>query len=323
MFITLLKEALRLTPVFLFGSTGETLTEKSGHLNMGTPGIICMGAAGGMLGLNIYDSICGGFENSNPFLAFLFCFIMVLLLGALSGFIFSFFTVTLRCNQNVMGLAYTTFGIGFYGLIFSSLNNSIFFYNEYCDTFATLFIKDKDCTNAFQTLFLANGFLWYLSFIVAIAVAIILKKTRVGMFVRAVGENAGSADAAGINVSKYRYLTTIIGSAICSLAGLYYFVEINIGLVEFGLLDSYGWLAVALVIFTLWKTDLGVLGAILFAFLFKLPLIYSLPSPELNMLFSYLPYFVTIIILILISIFDKKAAQAPGNLGIAYFREER
>lgn len=323
MFIRLLKEALRLVPVFLFGSTGETLTEKSGHLNMGTPGIICMGAAGGMIGLTVYNSMCGGFENSSPFLAFLFCLFFALLLGAISGLVFSFFTVTLRCNQNVMGLAYTTFGIGFYQLLFSSLGKDIFFYNQYCFSFNTLFMKDIECTNWFETLFLANGALWYMSFIIAFAVAIILKRTRVGLFVRAVGENAASADAAGINVSRYRYITTIIGGAIAALGGLYYFVEINIGLVEFGTLDSYGWLAVALVIFTLWKTDLGVAGAILFAFLFKLPSIYSLPSQSFNMLFSYLPYFVTIVVLVVISIFDKSAAQAPGNLGIAYFREER
>ena len=196
-------------------------------------------------------------------------------------------------------------------------------YNNYCSTINTLFISDQACTNNFQYLFGANGVLWFMSFIIAIAVAVVLKRTKVGLFVRAVGENAGCADAAGINVSAYRYVTTIIGSAISALGGLYYFVEMNVGLLEFGNVDAYGWLAVALVIFTLWKTDLGILGAILFAFLFKLPEIYGLPSPQLNMLFQYLPYFVTIIILVMISAFDKKAAQAPGNLGIPYFREER
>ena len=325
MFVALLKAALRLTPVFLFGCAGETLTEKSGHLNLGTPGIICMGAAGGMIGLTMYDAIFAGAPNTgfNAFMSIFFCVVMALVLGALSGLLFSFLTVSLRCNQNVMGLAYTTFGIGFYGLIFTGLEKDIYFYNTYCSNINTLFVKDADATNAFSLLFGANGILWYLSFVVAIVIAVILKRTRVGLSIRAVGENAASADAAGINVSKYRYLVTIIGGAISALAGLYYFIEINIGLVQFDTLDTYGWLAVALVIFTLWKTDLGIIGAFLFAFLFKLPSIYSLPSDQLNMLFPYLPYFVTIVILIMISIFDKKAAQAPGNLGVTYFREER
>lgn len=326
MFLTLLKAALRLTPVFLFGSTGETLTEKSGHLNMGTPGIICCGAAGGMIGIVLYDKICGGIANAAPILIFLFCIFFALLFGALSGFIFSFFTVSLRCNQNVMGLAYTTFGIGFYGLIFTTLghNNGDGFYNLYCSKINTLFMTDKAATgNWFNTLFLANGALWFMSFAIAVLVAVLLKRTKIGLFVRAVGENAASSDAAGINVSLIRYIVTIIGGAISALAGLYYFVEINVGFVEFGNLDGYGWLAVALVIFTLWKTDLGIIGAFLFAFLFKLPSVYSLNSPSLDMLFTYLPYFATIVILVITSIFDKKAAQAPGDLGIAYFREER
>ncbi|MCQ2087297.1 MAG: ABC transporter permease [Bacilli bacterium] len=328
MFVTLLKEALRLTPIFLFGSTGETLTEKSGHLNLGTPGILCMGVAGGMVGISIYDLIFGGFPTNfgGALALFLIVVFMAMLFGALSGLLFSFFCVSLRCNQNVMGLAYTTFGIGFYGLVFNSFESQgkgIFYFNEFCYTINTLFMKDAEATNAFEKLFLANGGLWYMSFIIAIVVAIILKRTRVGLNIRAVGENAGSADAAGINVSKYRYLTTIIGSAISALGGLYYFVEINIGLLEFGKIDTYGWLAVALVIFTLWKTDLGVLGAFLFAFLFKLPEIYGLPSAEFNMLFLYLPYFITILVLLATSIFDRKAGQAPGNLGITYFREER
>ena len=323
MFTLLICEALMLTPIFLFGSTGETLTEKSGHLNLGTPGVICMGAAGGMIGIACYNAMCGGFVNANPFLTFIFVLFFALLLGALSGVLFSFFTVSLRCNQNVMGLAYTTFGIGCYGLTAQAVNKEEGVLSEYCKSISHLFMSQSEAPNDFCKIFLAHGLLFYLAFIIAIVVAIVLKRTRVGLFVRTVGENAGSADAAGINVSKYRYLTTIIGCAISALAGLYYFVEINNGYIEFNNIDAYGWLAVALVIFTLWKTDLGIIGAILFAFLFKLPEIYGLPSPQLNMLFSYLPYFVTIVILIVISIVDKKAAQAPGNLGIPYFREER
>ena len=324
-FILLITEALILTPIFLFGSTGETLTEKSGHLNMGTPGILCLGAAGGMIGLNVYNSICGGVDNSSPVLCFIFCLFFSLLLGAISGAIFSLFTVTLRCNQNVMGLAYTTFGIGVFGIMTKILPMTIFDYNSYCVTFNT-FKAASECSNKFEEIFIAHGVLFYMSFIVAIATAVILKRTRVGLFVRAVGENAASSDAAGINVSKYRYLTTIIGSAISALGGLYFFLEVNAGLVQTnGTLDGYGWLAVALVIFTLWKTDLGVLGAFLFAFLFKLPSVVTLP-PDMNhykILITYIPYLATIIILILTSIINKRAAQAPGNLGIAYFREER
>lgn len=324
MFLTLLKAALNLTPLFLFGSTGETLTEKSGHLNMGVPGVMCMGAAGGMIGVHIYDLMIGGnIANCNGFLAFLMCFIFAVLIGALSGLIFSFFTVSLRSNQNVMGLTFTTFGIGCYALIFAILNHEIEFYANYCKKFYVLFDSEAIINNPLGNLFLNHGALWFISFAIAIAVAIFLKKSRVGLSLRAVGENAASADAAGISVGKYRYLATIIGCAIASLGGLYYFVEMKIGLMEFNELDGFGWLAVALVIFTLWRTDLGILGAFLFAFMYKLPNVYTLSNAALNILFQYLPYFVTILILVVLSIFDKKGSKAPGDLGISYFREDR
>lgn len=325
-FLLLAKEAIILVPILIFGSTGETLTEKSGHLNMGTPGILCMGAAGGMIGLNIYNGICGGVEASNPALCFIFSFLFALLLGAFSGFIFSLFTVTLRCNQNVMGLAYTTFGIGFFGLMLKVFPMTIYDYNSYCVTFNTLFMKPAECTNAFEEIFLSHGLLFYLSFAVALGVAAFLRWTRIGLFIRSVGESASSSDAAGIDVSKYRYIVTIIGSAITALGGLYFFLEVNCGLVQInGTLDGYGWLAVALVIFTLWKTDLGIVGAIVFALLFKLSSVIELPADmgHYKILMQYVPYLATILILIITSIIDKKSGRAPADLGIAYFREER
>lgn len=329
LFLALIKETLKLAPLFIFGSTGETLTEKSGHLNLGVPGVMCMGAGGGMLGIFFYNMILGGNSaNCNPAIAFMFCAFFALLFGVLSGVLFSFFTVSLRCNQNVMGLTLTTFGIGAYTLIYEMITKSnmpvdIGDLSNYCRKFYTIFPTGTFADYSFGDILLNHGLLWFLSFVIGIVTAIILKKTRVGLSLRAVGENAASADAAGISVSKYRYLATIVGCGIASLGGLYYLLEMKIGLMEFSELDSFGWLAVALVIFTLWKTDLGILGAILFAFLFKLPSVYNLSNSALNILFSYLPYLVTVVILVIISLFDKVGSQAPGNLGISYFREDR
>ena len=319
MFLTFLHSAIRFSTVFIYGSTGETLTEKSGHLNLGIPGVMCFGAVGGLVGERLYLNACGGAANANGFWAVFIPIIFTLIFGAILGLVFSFFTVTLRCNQNVTGLTITTFGVGFNGFYIEQIEKKGF--NLAARFFSKGFMPVGE--NWFGDLFLSYGTLVYLAIIISIIVAIVLKQTRFGLNIKAVGESPATADAAGINVGKTRYLSTMLGSAISALGGLYYFIEINVGLVEFGTVDAYGWLAVALVIFTLWKTDLGIAGAFLFAFLFKLPEIYSLPSAQLNMLFTYLPYFVTIVILVLISIFDKKGTQAPSNLGIPYFREER
>ena len=324
MFLTFLRSSLGLAPLFIYGSSGETLTEKSGHLNMGTPGTMCIGMAGGMFGCLIYYLLSGGNMESISSVGLMSCMMMfALIFGALAGLLFSFFCVNLRCNQNVMGLTFTTFGIGFCALIYTILKKYNLSYSTYCSQINYLFIAEANCTSWIQTIFCSYGLLWYLSFIIAIFIAIFIHRTRIGLNLRAVGENAASSDAAGINVSRYRYIATVVGSMISALGGLYYMVEMKIGLLEFNELDALGWLAVALVIFALWKTDLGVLGAILFAMLYRFPSFYQLQNEALNILFQYLPYLVTVVILVLVSIFNKKNTGAPKDLGTTYFRENR
>ena len=101
--LAFLVSAIRLGMTFLLGSTGETITEKSGHLNLGIPGVMCVGAACGCYAEYMYFTAVG--SNIIPLLA-------ALLGGALMGLLFSFLTVTLRANQNVTGLAITTLGVG-------------------------------------------------------------------------------------------------------------------------------------------------------------------------------------------------------------------
>ena len=226
MFLEIIINSIKFATVFLFGSAGETVTEKSGHLNMGTPGIMCMGAMGSAIGAYIYLSILksmGMAGQTNAILAFLFTTLFCLLFAGLAGLIFSFITVTLRCNQNVTGLALTTFGVGLYPFVVS------FFKKEITLGFSSLsskylmhvFPEQFYNSNWFTQLFFSYGILVYLAIAVAIGIAIVMKKTRVGLFLRTVGENPAAADAAGISVNRYRYLATIIGSAISGLGGMY------------------------------------------------------------------------------------------------------
>ena len=108
--IAFLVSAIRLGMTFLLGSTGETITEKAGHLNLGLPGVMCMGAACGCYAEYAY--LTGNTENYSPILAVLLPILAAMAGGALMGLLFSFFTVTLRANQNVTGLAITTLGVG-------------------------------------------------------------------------------------------------------------------------------------------------------------------------------------------------------------------
>ena len=109
--VSFLSLAIKFSTVFLFGATGEIINQKSGHLNMGTPGIMYFGALGGIVGERIYIVACNGAPLNSLLIVFI-PMLFAILFGAIGGLIFSFFTVTLHCNQNVTGLTLTTLGVG-------------------------------------------------------------------------------------------------------------------------------------------------------------------------------------------------------------------
>ena len=316
--IRLIREVIRFASVFIFGSTGETINEKSGHLNLGIPGIMCFGAIGGCCGVYVYTSIVGA-ENLNAFLCVLIAIVGSLLFGALLGALFSFFTVTLGCNQNITGLTITTFGIGATMFLMGKIDTTSF--NKASKFFETLFPSYENL-GWFGELFLSYGFLVYLSIAVAFLTTFILKKTKLGLRLRSVGENPATADAVGINVTKYRYLTTIVGCAIAGLGGLSYMFDYSgaNNLQNHGI-DGFGWLCIAIVIFTLWRSDLGILGSLFFSFLYLCPSFFF--SGNSLYLIEALPYIITICVLILTSILNNNKNQPPASLGTNYFREER
>lgn len=331
MFTFFLRTAIRFATVFLFGSTGETITEKSGHLNLGTPGVMCIGAFGGCAGITLYLSAVGGTNNANGFLVVLIGILACILCGGLCGVLYSFLTVTLKCNQNVTGLTLTTFGIGLNSFGFSALikmaNNYASSHSGpgiYIANVSNYFGKLFPVTvgnNAFVDIFLSYGILVYLAIIISVVASIFIKHTRVGLNLKAVGENPATADAAGINVTAYRYIFTIIGCAIASLGGLFFIMDYLGGNIEYKI-DEYGWLAVAIVIFSMWKPDLGIIASFIFSALYMAPFCFSF-NPIQQKAFALTPYLLTIIVLIVVSIFNKRNVQPPEGLGISYDREKR
>ena len=323
MFATILGNAIRFSTIFLFGSTGEIITEKSGHLNMGTPGIMCIGGIGAVFGEYIYLSMIGNdVDLINPFLCVFIPLIMTLLFGALGGLFFSFLTVTLKCNQNVVGLTLTTFGVGLNAFILARIPRGAGF-TYASDYFYKLFPESLvQSTGWFGEIFLAHGFLVYLAIILAIVVTIVIKKTNVGLSLRSVGENPATADAAGLSVSKYRYFATMIGGAIAALGGLFYIMDYLGGSVEYKI-DTYGWMAVALVIFSMWNPSFSILGSLLFGALYIMPSYVNGLSFADKELIKLVPYAATILVLVVVSLFNRRETQPPSALGLTYFREDR
>ena len=313
--LAFLVSAIRLGMTFLLGSTGETITEKSGHLNLGIPGVMCVGAACGCYVEYLYFTAVG--RNVIPVVAVILPIIAAILGGAIMGLLFSFLTVTLRANQNVTGLAITTLGIGISEYIIDEAS-TIFTKGSKYFTASLPFAKQLGW---FGELFLNHGILIYLALVIALVTTFVLNRTRVGLHLRAVGENPATADAAGINVSLYRDVATCIGCGIAGLGGLSFIMDYLNGNWEY-CVDAIGWLSIALVIFTVWKPNLAILGSIVFGALYVASSYIVGVSFAGKELFKMLPYIVTIVVLVFTSIRSKKH-QPPQALGLPYFREER
>ncbi len=314
--LTFLVSAIRLGMAFLYGSTGETITQKSGHLNLGIPGVMCVGASCGCYAEYIYFDIVK--RNINPFLAILIPILATVIGGALCGLLFSFLTVTLRANQNVTGLALTTFGVGLSDFMIAQ-TGPVYSKGSRYFTAPLPFAEDLGW---FGELFFSHGILIYLAIAIALISSYVLFNTKIGLNLRSVGENPATADAAGINVSLYRYMATCIGCGIAGLGGLSFVMDYLHGNWEY-CIDAIGWLAIALVIFTVWKPNLGIIGSIVFGALYIASSYITGVSFANKELFKMLPYVVTIIVLVITSIRDKKENQPPESLGLSYFREER
>ena len=315
----------------LFGATGEIVTEKSGNLNLGIPGIMYVGGISGVIGAFLYENSLADKADVNGFLV-IFIPLMCCLIGSLiMGLIYSFLTTTLRANQNVTGLALTTFGVGLGNFFGGSLIKLV-------DTDVpsiTLSLTSKYFSASlpfagdlgwFGEIFLSYSFLAYLAVIIAVVLTFFLKRTRTGLNLRAVGENPATADAAGINVTRYKYAATCAGSMIAGLGGLYYVMDYASGVWSNNAFGDRGWLAIALVIFTIWQPNFAILGSVLFGGLYIVHNYLNNIIP-MNMstqeLIKMAPYVVTIIVLVINSMRNKRENQPPEALGLPYFREDR
>lgn len=311
---TLIQSAIAFGTIIMFGCVGETLSEKGGNLNLGVPGIMYLGGIASLAGAYGYENAV---ENPNKVIAFIIALVCAVAASVFGGLIYSFLTISLRANQNVTGLTLTIFGSGvanFFGGSLSKLAGGV----------GQISVPVTSSAYKVGIPGVNFGILVYVAIVVAFVAQYFLAGTRKGLNLRAVGENPATADAAGVNIVKYKYLATCIGAAISGLGGLYYVMDYTKGTwANDGSLENLGWLALALVIFTMWKPLNAIWGAYVFGVLFWL--YYYVPGlgRSSQELFKMIPYVVTIIVLIIVSMRNKRENQAPASLGEAYFREDR
>ena len=320
--VVFLTSAIALGIVFLYGCVGEILTEKAGHLNLGIPGVMSVGAAGGCLGISLYMGGLSDTANANYFLVLLSGVLMSALFSAALGAVYSFLTVSLRCNQNVTGLAITTFGVGMTMFLMESVIDRTYF--AAASTYITRSLPFADNLGWFGEIFLSHGILVYLGIAVALISGWVLNRTRVGLHLRAVGEipprrTPSASMSPAINTSPPASAARLRDRAGSSISWTISKAVGNTASKPWG----GGWLAIALVIFTLWRPNLSILGSFVFGGLYIASNYIGGISFSQRQLFALLPYVVTVLVLILTSVLNSRETQPPAALGLAYFREER
>lgn len=316
LFLKFLVAAVAASIPLLFGTVGEILCEKVGHLNLGVEGLMSIGA-------------CAGFMIGMQTDSFVLALFAAFIAGMLAALIYAVLTVTFLADQNVSGLTLTIFGIGlanFIGIYMlgSTENGTLKLPEGITAQMREIHIPGlSDLPIIGQLVFSYSPFV-YLGVILAIVAGLFLKKTKMGLNVQAIGHNPAAADAAGINVTRWKYIMIVLGGGICGIGGAYCAMIINSGVWISNNVGGLGWIAVALVIFAKWNPWLAILGSFVFGALRVLKYymsqsVISLPTAFYDML----PFLITAIILVISSIRKKRDLNLPGSLGVGYFREER
>jgi simple sugar transport system permease protein len=288
------------TPL-VYGTVGETYTERAGVLNLGIEGTMYAGA---------FFGFAVAFQTGEVLLGL----VAAILVGSMAGAIMGLLTVSLGANQHVSGLGLT---IGLIGL--SEFGNRLIFSGDTLARIEPMPLWDP-LSGLGDLGTIANQYgLTYLAFLVVVPVAWwVLARTPLGLSIRAVGENPEAADVAGISVFRVRYVALMIGGALMAVGGAFITLAM-LGTFTLDIIAGRGWVCIALVIFGRWRIFRGVIGALVFAAVFSLGLRLRItPGFEgvPNELMLALPYIVVIAALAL----SGRNVPYPGAYLKAYRR---
>ncbi|MGI6005263.1 MAG: ABC transporter permease [Christensenellales bacterium] len=314
LFIKFLVAAIMAGTPLLLGTLGEILNERVGHLNLGVEGMMSIGACSGFM---------VGLYTDNFLLALLAAFLG----GLLGALIYALLTVTLRANQNVTGLALTIFGIGlanFIGVyvLGRSETGTLKLPETITAHMRSIYIPGLSDIPVLGELFFSYNPFVYIALALVIVLTYYLFKTKVGLSASAIGENPAAADAAGIHVTRLKYMNILLGGGICGIGGAYCSMIINGGVWISNNVGGLGWIAVALVIFANWKPGIAVFGSFVFGALRVLK--YYVPQQWVAPAFyDMLPFLITALVLVVNSMNKRRRQHIPAHLGVNYFREER
>ena len=296
--------AVKSSIAVLLATLGEIVAERSGVLNLGVEGMMLVGALCG---------VATGVATGNPFLA--------AMAGALAGgvlaLVHGFFAISLRVNQVLSGLALTILGLGvtsFLGRPLIGMRPGV--------RLRAVPIPGLADIPVIGDIFFRQSMLAYLAYLLVPVCWYFLFRTGTGLKIRAAGEDAAAVDAAGIDVTRIRYLCTFTGGLGAGLAGAYLSLAYTPGWKE-SMTGGQGWVAIAMVIFATWNPLRAVIGAFLFGGLTALQFYFQAVGVELipAYILKMLPYILTIVVMIFVNAGRGRRFGGPAALGIPFSRE--
>jgi ABC-type uncharacterized transport system permease subunit len=284
--------SLDASTIFTLAALGELIGQRSGVLNVGIEGVMLFGATLGFIAAQSTGS-------------YLLGFLVGIAIGGLLGLLHGFFSITLGVDQVVSGMGIWIMGFGL----------TTYIGNPYTGPLGMPRIS---------TILGLSPF-FYLGIALVIVTWFVLSKTSLGLRIRSVGENPSVAEVSGIDVAKTRYLCVTIGGMLMGLAGAVYSLDYN-PVWNYNFLMGWGFIALALVFFSMWNPFILLAGSLLFGTLWQLSLNPQLVLPGVmsRYIWRMVPFAITLVVLLVIStkwFRTKWGAAKPEALGQPYVKE--
>ena len=325
-FISLFQAAIVFGTIIIYGAIGEILTEKSGNLNLGVPGVMYLGGIAGLTGVFFYEH---SVAVPSVFLCILIAILCAFAAAMFGGLIFSFLTITLRTNQNVTGLTLTIFSGGC-GKLLRRLADEARRRRR-----TNLRCDDKRCIPCNATM---DGWLghhrqtlpqlpasWSISRLRwrCSSAGSSTRPASASTFARSakIRRRRMRRESMSRSISTSRPASEPVSPDLAACITSWDYTKGTWA--NDGAIEALGWLAVALVIFATWKPKRAIWGAYLFGALYWLYFYIPGLNRSSQEIFKMLPYLATLFVLIMVALRKKREDQPPHSLGAAYFREER
>jgi ABC-type uncharacterized transport system permease subunit len=284
--------SLEASTIFTFAALGELIDQRSGILNVGIEGVMLFGATLGFIAAQ---------STGNYWIGFL----VGIAIGGLLGLLHGFFSITLGVDQVVSGMGIWILGFGL----------TTYIGNPYTGPLGM---------DRIPTIFGLSPF-FYLGIVLVVLAWFVLSKTSLGLKIRSVGENPSVAEVSGVNVAKTRYLCVTVAGMLMGLAGAIYSLDYN-PVWNYNFLMGWGFIALALVFFSMWNPFILLGGSLLYGTLWQLSLNPQLVLPGLmsRYLWRTVPFVTTLGVLLVMStrwFRTRWGAAKPEALGTPYVKE--